>query len=129
MAHSLAGMLTLAGISCALSASALDKNDAVQAQLRLQKLQAFVGDQWQWMMSNHLTSCKTRAQTFKEMCIDKNVSASTCKKWKCSSPSYTNQSACEANSATWMEDGDANNSICCKSGKLECGFDATGQEE
>jgi hypothetical protein len=118
----------MSGLAFAFGGSPLNKNEAVQAQLRLQKLEAFVGDHMTWLLTRHLSECKAHSQTFETTCTNKNVSASTCQKWKCSSPSHSSKTACEGNSSSWMQDGDADNSICCSHGKLKCGFNATGQE-
>ncbi|CAE8646891.1 unnamed protein product [Polarella glacialis] len=44
----------------------------------------------------------------------------TCKNYACSDPQYTNQSACEADSKMWNQNGDAPDSVCCSSGELKC---------
>ncbi|CAE8632868.1 unnamed protein product [Polarella glacialis] len=102
------------------AAEPLSKAGALQAQVGLENLTAFMGSFGGEYINKYLVDCKTKSQTFKAECTDKNVMEATCKTYACSDPQYTNQSACEANSRMWNQNGEAPNSVCCSWGGLEC---------
>lgn len=128
--------LLAALFASALAADPLTKDNAVLANLRMEKLSAFTDAQTNLLMTNQVTACKAAATAFATNCA--SVTEESCKSYKCeqgpgnpiSNPSqYKTQSACTTANGQWQQDwGNTPRNACCQDNRKECGLDAQGQE-
>lgn len=121
-------LILLLGCAHMAGAAPLSKSQAILAQAKLEKVQAFMSAGYEMFMSSSITKCKTNSAGFKTECTDKNVHADTCKTFECSgAPQYTSKSTCEAASKTWSAGGTPPRNQCCNDGNLECQNSPSGE--
>mmetsp|Transcript_64784 Transcript_64784/g.200600 ORF Transcript_64784/g.200600 Transcript_64784/m.200600 type:complete len:764 (-) Transcript_64784:246-2537(-) len=117
-------LLALAGAHLAWS-HPLSRADAVAAQSRLAQLKAFVDGYHQAKFQNYTDQCSAASQDFRSQCSGR--SDSSCQQHACSIAAHTNQQACTS-SGGWWNSLNVPNSVCCSEGRVECKYDAAGQE-